>query len=24
VQGFPENHMWIYDAMPERDVLTAR
>jgi hypothetical protein len=24
VQGFPENHIWIYDAMPERDVLTAR
>ncbi|HEX4631891.1 MAG TPA: hypothetical protein VH188_13110 [Chthoniobacterales bacterium] len=24
VQGFPENHLWIYDAMPERDALTAR
>jgi hypothetical protein len=24
VQGFPENRLWIYDAMPERDALTAR
>jgi hypothetical protein len=24
VQGFPQNRIWIYDAMPERGALTAR
>lgn len=24
VQAFPENHIWIYDAMPERSTLAAR